>query len=314
MDKSTLDKPIKITEQFWPKNICPLVSVFSWVYNHKEFIVESIESILIQETTFPIEIIIHDDASTDGTAEIIRSYEKKYPNILFKNILHQENQWSQGKSVMNPLFEKPQGKYIALTHGDDYWTDPLKLQKQVDFLEANEEYSMSFHDAIYLDMQTGKKSEFVSKFNSERECKTKDIILADGEIYPTASLVFRTDMLDLPKWSKHSSGDYTLFLLLSVKGKIHNFNEFMSTYRTNVPGSLTSIWKQATNKRKLKIAFKTIKRKRQNQKMLLSFNKYTHNRYLFYVAIKVLHEEYLVLRHLAVTFVIETLRKLRILT
>lgn len=125
-----------VTEQIWPVQTLPVVSVFNWVYNHVDYIRESIESILVQKTTFPIEIIIHDDASNDGTADIIKEYERKYPH-LFRNILHTENQWSQGKSVMTPLFEKPKGKYIALLHGDDLWTDPYKMQKQVEFMEAN---------------------------------------------------------------------------------------------------------------------------------------------------------------------------------
>ena len=131
-----MTEPILITEHKWTDDTTPVLSVFSWVYNHRDFIRESIESILMQKTNFKVEIIIHDDASNDGTAEIIREYEAKYPQ-LFNNILQKENQWSQGKSVMTPLFEKPKGRFIALTHGDDYWTDPLKLKKQVEFLENN---------------------------------------------------------------------------------------------------------------------------------------------------------------------------------
>jgi glycosyltransferase involved in cell wall biosynthesis len=140
-----LSAPVSVTEQVWTDDIMPVVSVFNWVYNHKEYIRESIESILMQQTTFPIEIIIHDDASNDGTKEIILEYQEKYPR-LFRNILQEENQWSQGKSVMAPLITAPRGNYIALTHGDDYWTDPLKLQKQVDFLEENPTYTICWTD------------------------------------------------------------------------------------------------------------------------------------------------------------------------
>ena len=114
-----MDTPIVITEHKWPSDTQPVVSIFNWVYNHKDYIRESIDSILMQKTTFRVEIIIHDDASNDGTAEIIKEYEVIYPK-LFNNILQKENQWSQGKSVMTPLFERPKGKYVALAHGDDY--------------------------------------------------------------------------------------------------------------------------------------------------------------------------------------------------
>jgi glycosyltransferase involved in cell wall biosynthesis len=131
-----LKKPVRITEQVWPEGTVPVVSVFNWAYNHAEFIRESIESILMQATTFPVEIIIHDDASTDGTSEIIRGYEAKYPK-LFQNILQSENQWQKSGSVMAPLLSAPRGEYLALAHGDDYWTDPQKLQKQADYFQSN---------------------------------------------------------------------------------------------------------------------------------------------------------------------------------
>ena len=140
---SRLPHPVRLTEQVWPEGTVPAVSVFNWAYNHVDFIRESIDSILMQETTFPVEIIIHDDASTDGTTEIIREYEAKYPQ-LFRNIIQTGNQWSQGKSVMDPMFTAPRGEFIALAHGDDYWTSPHKLQKQVVLLESKPQASGCF--------------------------------------------------------------------------------------------------------------------------------------------------------------------------
>ena len=95
-----LEKPVRITDQIWPEGTGPALSVFSWVFNHANYIHQSIQSILNQETSFPVEIIIHDDASTDGTAKIILEYEKKYPQ-LFRNILQKDNQWSQGKALQS---------------------------------------------------------------------------------------------------------------------------------------------------------------------------------------------------------------------
>lgn len=115
----------------------PLVSICCTTYNHGKFIQDAIEGFLMQKTNFPIEIIIHDDASTDNTATIVKQYAEKHPGLII-TILQTINQYSQGiKPWPNFVFPKARGKYIALCEGDDYWTDPLKLQKQVDFLEGN---------------------------------------------------------------------------------------------------------------------------------------------------------------------------------
>src|SRR5690606_3288059 len=110
-------------------------------FNHEKFICKCLEGFLMQNTTFSFEILILDDASTDGTAAVIREYELKYPDII-KPIYQRENQYSKGIRGMNVKFNfnRAQGKYIALCEGDDYWTDPSKLQKQIDFLEANNEF------------------------------------------------------------------------------------------------------------------------------------------------------------------------------
>ncbi|MCF8429445.1 MAG: glycosyltransferase, partial [Bacteroidia bacterium] len=192
---------IKVTDQKWPENTQPIVSIFSWVYNHKDYVRESIESILMQKTSFPIEIIIHDDASNDGTKEIIFEYQEKYPN-LFRNILQQQNQWSQGKSVMIPLFEKPRGKYLALMHGDDYWTDSYKLQKQVEFLEKNNHYSSVFTNYCHFEQESQVLSNpFIASKNFDQ--KGHYIVTLDNFLSPyllkTATCVFRIDIFNKNK-------------------------------------------------------------------------------------------------------------------
>ena len=130
------------------EEICPLVSVVCTTYNHEKYIRQCLDGFVMQKTTFPIEIIVHDDASTDDTVRIVKEYEEKYPN-LFNNIYRTENWYSRGKDIWGYLFDqKARGKYIALCEGDDYWIDPYKLQKQVDFLEGHPEYSMCFHNAM----------------------------------------------------------------------------------------------------------------------------------------------------------------------
>lgn len=135
----------------------PLVSICCITYNHAQFIRKCLDGFLMQKTDFPIEILIHDDCSTDGTTEIIREYEAKYPDLIFP-LYEEENQYQQGKAGEIDFYNyrRARGKYIAYCEGDDYWTDPLKLQKQVDFMEANPEYSVCFHDFQEYDVRTGE--------------------------------------------------------------------------------------------------------------------------------------------------------------
>ena len=127
----------------WEIHDKPLVSICCTAYNHELYITEAIESFLMQETDFPFEVLVHDDCSTDDTANIIREYEKKYPNII-KPIYQKENQYSKGVKITPIVIKKSVGKYIALCEGDDYWTDLFKLQKQVDFLEENDDYVITY--------------------------------------------------------------------------------------------------------------------------------------------------------------------------
>lgn len=127
------------------------MTVCCTTYNHERYVSEAIESFLMQETDFPFEIIIHDDASTDGTAKIIREYEERYPRLI-RTIIQSENQYSKA-GLINPRFVFPEakGKYLALCEGDDYWTDPGKLQKQVTFLEENPDYAITYSDCQPFD-------------------------------------------------------------------------------------------------------------------------------------------------------------------
>lgn len=133
----------------------PFVSICCLTYNHESYIRQCLDGFVMQKANFPIEILIHDDASTDGTQDIIREYEVKYPNII-KPIYQKENQYSKGVKVSLVYnYPRAKGKYIALCEGDDYWTDPYKLQKQVDFLESHPDYVMCSHDVdIYFQKKT----------------------------------------------------------------------------------------------------------------------------------------------------------------
>lgn len=125
-----------------------LLSIQCLVYNHEPYLRQCLDGFIMQKTNFDYEVVVHDDASTDNSASIISEYTRRYPKLI-KPIYESENLYSRvGNKISFIINEKCSGKYIALCEGDDYWTDPLKLQKQINFLEANLEYSMCFHNTI----------------------------------------------------------------------------------------------------------------------------------------------------------------------
>ena len=216
----------------------PMVSICCVTYNHFEYIKDCIEGFLMQKTNFEFEIIIHDDYSADGTLEILLEYEKKYPK-KFKLVLQNENQWSKGVRGIFARFTFPmaKGKYIALCEGDDYWTDPLKLQKQVDFLEENEEYAAVFHNSIILNEVDNKTSLYRNEWDKNTEVSAEQIISGGGGIYPTVSIMFRANASryfnELPEGF---SGDTILSLSILLSGKFYYINEVMSVYRLHSRG------------------------------------------------------------------------------
>ncbi len=224
--------------------INPLVSVTVTTYQHANYIKDCLEGILMQKTNFPFEIIIGEDESTDGTREICIEYAEKYPDKI--RLFLRKRETSQlydenGKFItrFNGHWNRmsARGKYIAWCEGDDYWTDPYKLQKQVDFLEANPEYSMCFHNAFNIYENSTKKPELFNDIFFSREVTINEIV--NKWIIPTASIVFkRDDILPLPAWSKNIySGDMTLALIAVSKGKLFCLNSVMSVYRINLAGS-----------------------------------------------------------------------------
>jgi len=216
-----------------------VVSISCITYNHAPYIRECLEGFLMQDCDFEYEILIHDDASTDGTQEIIEEYVQKYPDLI-KPIYQTENQWSK---EIRPTFSfnlpRAKGKYIALCEGDDYWTDPLKLQKQVDFLENNSDCSMCYHSVRNIFMTEGKKDIIVGyetvnnvKFTSEEFIKR--------HYARTVSLLFKTTiLLNYPKWTFESPiGDYPLQMVCALHGAVGYIGgDPMAVYRVGVPGS-----------------------------------------------------------------------------
>lgn len=271
----------------WKNEEKPLVSVVCITYNHEHYIKDAIEGFLIQETRFPFEIIIHDDASTDATAELVREYAEKYPNII-RPILQKENQYSQGKKVLSIALAEAKGEYVALCEGDDYWTNENKLQKQVNFMVANPECSWCFHSAkcIHMDraeIQTVMKPRLFFKSN---KFTIKHVILRGGGFYTTASAMFRSHAIkDLPDFYFSAPiGDWPLALIATSKGAVGYIDEIMSVYRMHVPGSWS--WQE---KEKARIWNDHLETHKKVIKYLQEFNVYSGLRYEKYLKSRIIH-------------------------
>jgi len=229
-----------------------MVSISCITYNHEKYISDAIEGFLMQNTNFKYEILIHDDASTDNTATIIREYEKKYPDLI-KPIYQKENQWSKGIDVMLEFnFKRANGKYIALCEGDDFWTDPYKLQKQVEFLEKNQKFPMCFHNVKVVDENKNILRNMQFHPTGKKVTYLKDII--KGNYIPTCSVVFRNGLINYSDYEVLSNdlwfGDYVLHILNANKGPIFYFNEDMAVYRVTPTGlsMSTNIIRKMENK------------------------------------------------------------------
>lgn len=210
------------------------VSICCLAYNHELYITDCLEGILKQKTTFIFELLIHDDASTDRTAEIIREYEKKYPEII-KPIYQTENQYSKSKGVSVKFqFPRVKGKYISICEGDDYWTDSYKLQKQFDFLEKNEDYGLVYTEYDTLYQSTQKIDENCFKRITASYPNTFEDFLINSWFIPPVTWFFRSSILDqfyLNFKSSYVVGDLPLLLTVSAYYKVGYLNDSTAIYR-----------------------------------------------------------------------------------
>ncbi len=210
-----------------PKN--PLVSICCVTYNHEPYIHDCLNGFIMQKTNFPFEVLIHDDASTDKTADIIREYEAKYPNII-KPVYQSENQFSKKVGInITYQFPRAKGKYIALCEGDDYWTDPLKLQKQVDFLESSPNFSAVAHNS-----KIKYPNQIISNIKTKNEYTIFDFL--ESSCVNTATLMFR-NINNYPSWFfEVPFGDWALYILLAENGRFGFMQDEMSVYRIHNQG------------------------------------------------------------------------------
>lgn len=223
----------------------PLVSICCATYNHEPFIAEAIEGFLMQRTRFPVEILIHDDASTDRTAAIVRSYEARYPGLI-RTIYQAENQYSKNVHVAHLNYARARGSYIALCEGDDAWSDPLKLEKQIALMGEHPECQLSFHCAQRIDYARNGLRKTVGVYgDANRVIATEEVIVKKkyGTI-PTASCVASIDAIR--RFTEFTCarpyltlGDIYMQIISSLNGGALYINEPMSIYRARTEGSWT---------------------------------------------------------------------------
>lgn len=210
-----------------------VVSIRCIAYNQEPYIRQCLDGFVMQKTNFHFEAIVHDDASTDGTAAIIKEYAEKYPDII-KPIIETENQFSKHDGSLREIMNKAcKGKYVAMCEGDDYWTDPYKLQKQVDFMDRHPGIIACFHNARV------QYKDHVLLFNDLEENhypSTEDIIKRRWFI-ATATLLFRNCLKEMPEWSRGViNGDYLTELLLAKEGGFYYMDDVMAVYRQDGMG------------------------------------------------------------------------------
>lgn len=254
-----------------------LVSISCITYNHEKYIREALDSFLMQKTNFKYEILIHDDASTDGTQDIIKEYERKYPDII-KPILQTENQFSKGVKRIMYIYNdsRAKGKYIALCEGDDYWTDPNKLQKQVDYMESHSDCSMCFHAGEIYDNKLKKVTNVQRAYDKNCIASNEDLIVKGGGFIITSSMFYRRSLLEnAPDFFLNAHvGDYAMQLLFMSKGNVYYMDLPMSVYRIFVEGSWTSNNLLTNNEKKSRISNSL-----KDINLLKDFNMYSQEKF-----------------------------------
>lgn len=237
---------LPLTKQYTPK-----VVVKCMTYNHAEYIMDALKGFAMQETSFPFVCVVMDDASTDGEQDVIKGYlvkecdhqnvekieideaevivagHKNNINCTFAFYLLKQNLYGTGKK--GPLFDYWErcSEYIALCEGDDYWTDPLKLQRQVDFLGSNKEYSITTENGLWLDIRTGESRSFSDE--PERDITFDEMLIQRR--FPTASVLYRQSFQGELSKLKPPVFDTAVWCCLSKLGKVHYSPIVSSVYR-----------------------------------------------------------------------------------
>jgi len=214
------------------------VTVLCLTYNQADYIRDALEGFVAQRAPFRFEVLVHDDASTDGTAEIVHSYEARYPELI-RGVYQTENQYSRGVAIPRTfLYPLIRGRYVALCEGDDYWTDPDKLRRQVAALEACPGADLCAHRTQRL--HKGRARGFLAPRLRDAVIPAEEVILGGGNFVATSSLLCRREayLLQTPM-REVMVNDYVLQIQGSLRGGMVYLDDCMSVYRTGVPGSWT---------------------------------------------------------------------------
>ena len=250
-----------------------LVSINCTTYNHEIYIADAIESFLMQKTNFDYEILIGEDCSTDNTKEIVEALAKKYPNQI-RIITSSQNVGARKNSIR--LLENSKGKFIAECEGDDYWTDPYKLQKQIDYMVDHPNCSMSFHASEIIKAPNHATGMIVKPYDRSRKSTVEDIIIGGGGFFSTGSMVYLKKLMENPPqfYVEAPIGDYPMQMILASQGYAYYMDENMSAYRSGVKGSWTDRMTNSINVRE-----NVIHVNEGIIQLLEGFNVYTKSKY-----------------------------------
>jgi glycosyltransferase involved in cell wall biosynthesis len=234
---SRIEKHVEKVEDLDRLHTDPLVSVCITTYNHEDFVADAIEGILMQETNFPYEIIVAEDKSTDGTREVVRDYQQRYPEMI-RLRLATENLYSKNKRY--PAVgarEAARGRYIAQCEGDDYWTDSVKLQKQKDFLRDYPDCKICYTAAEILDNESGEILQGVRKPDDVRRFYSLEYVLRKNP-FSLATAFYRREVCnEYPPWFYVGlNGDYCLLVLCALKGEVGYIDEKCAVHRRHGGG------------------------------------------------------------------------------
>ncbi len=212
------------------------VTVVCTAYNHEAYLRDALEGFVSQETDFPFEVLVNDDASTDGTAAILREYAARYPDII-RPFYQEKNLYSQGINIYDAVFYPvARGEYIAACEGDDRWTDPHKLQLQVDFLDAHPDYSACVHNTLAHTVGGEEPDRVLFEQGEDRDVPFEQVIRGMSHAFHTSSILARREyIVNPPEFRnvafRHGFTDYAVGVWLTLNGKVRFLDRCMSVYR-----------------------------------------------------------------------------------